>query len=91
MGQTKFLRWAEANLSEAQTYMSAANDYSQSHWDEQFCAEWYPRLCVDGLYVVPFFGPPAEGAGGLIEEPDQFAALRVNAEIVDMVYWPDDE
>jgi len=88
MGQTLFLRWSESEQAAAQTYADATNTYSQTHWSEQFCAEWYPRLDRDQKRGVPFFDLHAVGA---IVEPEGFADLRVGTETVEMVYWPEDE
>jgi hypothetical protein len=69
--------------AEAQAYVEAANAYSQAHFGELFAPDWYPRLDVDGMWCAP-------RAFGLLEEPAVLAILHDGAELVDVLYWPDE-
>ncbi len=85
---TTFLRFKDK--ADAQAYVAETNAHSLSFAKEPFAADWYPRQDVDGFWCAPFYGPPYVGASGKIEEPADFDKLRIGAEEVDALYWPDE-
>lgn len=89
----RYLRWPSDRQADAQAYVTAANAYSQTNFSEQFAAEWYPRADVEGLWVSPYFGPPAVSPFGEIVEPEEMVPLRADAELAEAseIFWPDEE
>jgi len=91
MAATKFVLWPEDQQTAAASYAAAINAYSQSTYSEQFAGDWYPMQDVNSKWVVPYYGPPAENAGGLCVEQPAFVPMRDNTELVDFVEWPQEE
>lgn len=73
---TAYLRFS--NYIDAQAYVTACNA------KENFIPSWYPKLDVSGKWCAPFYGSP------YIKEPTGFDKLRTNAEMVNMLYWPEE-
>lgn len=93
MAQTRFLGWTQDRATEAQAYLTAVNARSQADHGEQFAASWYPRQALGGLWIVPFYGPPARASDAGIAEPEEFPALREHAAFVPAaeIQWPEEE